>query len=270
MDRLLRMIVFGFALAVSPMAYAQKALIQKGITYSGSGQKLDLCRPSGTVRKTAIIFIHGGGFSQGNRQQMAGYCKLLAQGGFTSATVSYRLTSAGHAFPNAVQDIASAVAWMRQGAGTLGIDPSRIVLVGYSAGGTLALTVGLAKGSGIAGIVSAAGISDFASLLKATPHRKLREDIDAYLAGAPAQAASPLAHVSRNDPPVFLFHGKKDALVPVAQSVVLAEKLKANQINVLFRVFEDAGHEIMLPNKHLKQLLQEMTGFLLAIDDQAS
>lgn len=248
------------------VAIAQNALIQKDITYSKAGQKLDLCRPSSNVRKTAIILIHGGGFSQGNRGQMAGYCKLFAQGGFTSATVSYRLTSQGHAFPAAVQDVATAVAWMRQGAGVLGIDPAKIVLMGYSAGGTLALNVGLGENSGIAGIIDAAGVTDFAALRATTPHERLRQDIDTYLGGASTKAASPISHVTQDDPPVYLFHGKNDPLVPVSQSVALAQALQAKGVRTLLRVFEDAGHEIMLPNKHLRQLLQETTQFLLAID----
>lgn len=64
----------------------------------------------------------------------------------------------------------------------------------------------------------------------------------------------------------FCFHGKADPLVPISQSVLIAQKLKSNGVNVLFRAFDGAGHEIMLPNQHLKTLLKEMTAFLVAID----
>lgn len=247
-------------------AHTQTAHVQKGITYSKSGQKLDLCRPTGERRSTALVFIHGGGFSSGNRSAMLGYCELLAKGGFPSITISYRLTSKGHAFPAALQDVSSAVNWLRGNAAALGIDRKKVVLIGYSAGGTLALTTGLSDGSGIAGVVSAAGISEFSSVRKSTPHARLRRDIDAYLGSTPSAAASPITRVSRGDPPVFLFHGKADPLVPISQSVLLAKKLNSNGVNVLFRAFDGAGHEIMLPNRHLKTLLKEMTAFLVAID----
>ncbi len=247
-----------FAFAGQP---TEAAKVKKGVTYSKSGQKLDLCRPNGAARDTGLIFIHGGGFSSGNRDSMFGYCKLLADGGFPSATISYRLTSQGHAFPAALQDVSAAVNWMRANTGA-----KKIVLIGYSAGGTLAMTAGLANGSGIAGIVSSAGIADFASIRKSTPHAKLRRDIDAYLGGATAAVASPVNQVSRGDPPVFLFHGKNDNLVPVSQSVVMSKALKSKGVKVLFRAYDNAGHEIMLPNKHLKSLLQDMTKFLVAID----
>ena len=240
--------------------------VQNGLTYAPSGQRLDLCLPDGPRRKTGLIFIHGGGFAKGNRGQMLGFCKLLANGGFPSVTVSYRLTSQGHAYPAAVQDIKSAVAWMRKNAGKLGIDPGKIVVIGYSAGATLALSAGLENRSRVAGIVSVAGISDFALARQATPHRQLKKDIDAYLGRTPAPKASPLTAVSAGDPPVFLFHGKRDKLVPVTQSVILAERLKKARVKVLFRAFETGGHGIMLPGRHLKPLLQDLTKFLVAID----
>ena len=96
----------------------------------------------------------------------------------------------------------------------------------------------------------------------------MRRDIDAYLGGSPAAAASPISQVSRGDPPVFLFHGKSDTLVPVSQSVIMAQKLKATGVKVLFRAFDRGGHDIMLPTSpHLAQLLREMTAFLVAIDE---
>lgn len=264
---MLRSILFATSLLCAANS-AQAERVTKNVTYAPSGQKLDVCQPEGERRDTGLILIHGGGFSSGNRNAMLGYCRLLAKGGFPSVTISYRLTSQGHAFPKALEDVSAAVVWMRANAENLGIDPQKIVLIGYSAGGTLAMSTGYADGSRIAGVVSVAGISDFGPLRSSTPHAKLRRDIDAYVGRAGPVAPSPIKSVSRGDPPTFLFHGKDDNLVPVSQSVAMAETLKARGVKVLFRAFEDAGHEIMLPNKHLRQLLQEMTGFLVAIDER--
>lgn len=260
---LLTSAIFGFA---SSPTVSQGAKTQRKITYTQSGQKLDLCKPSGVVRKTALVFIHGGGFRTGNRGQMLGYCRLLAKGGFTSITIDYRKTAQGHAYPKANQDTVASIAWLRAQSAALGIDPNKIVLIGYSAGATLALRVGLEDKNRIAGIVSVAGLSDFQQVMDETPHPQLNKDLTAYLGNTSPQIASPIGQVSQGDPPVFLFHGKQDNLVSVAQSVGLAKQLEANKVKVLLRVFENAGHEIMLPNKHLKQLLHEMTKFLVAID----
>ncbi len=241
---------------------AGEAVVQRGVSYGSSGQKLDACTPKGPARTVSIVFIHGGGFSQGSRADMRGYCRLFAQGGFRSSTISYRLTSQGHAFPAALTDVKEAVHWMRKEAQ----GPTKVVLVGYSAGATLALSAGLADRSGIAGIIEVAGISDFETARAQTPHRRLRKDLDAYIGEASLKAVSPVYHVSRGDPPVFIFHGKQDNLVPVSQAVILAKALERNGVKHLLRVFDDGGHGIMLPGKHLKQLLHEMTGFLAAID----
>lgn len=247
-------------------AHAGGVKTQKGITYAPSGQKLNLCLPTTDIRKTAVIFIHGGGFSTGNRGQMQGYCKLFAKGGFTSVTVDYRLTKDGHTYPAANEDVAAAVEWVKAQAGGLGLDPNKVVLVGYSAGATLALRVGLADGAGVAAVIAAAGVVDIASVQKSTPHARLKQDLAAYLGNTPSQVASPLGQASRGDPPVFLFHGKRDELVPIWETIKMADALKAQKVKVLLRVFDDVGHEILLPNKNLKQVLHEMTRFLQAVD----
>lgn len=257
--------VFGCITFLAQQTTAQSASVERNLKYNDAGQRLDLCRPNQSVRKTALVFIHGGGFKTGNRGQMRGYCKLLAQGGFTSVTIDYRKTKQGHSFPAPNQDVGAAVQWLQGRAGQLGIDPNRIVLIGYSAGATLALRVGLDDQVGAAGIVAVAPVTDFAGALTRAS-RPLQRDLLAYIGSSSPRDVSPLGQVNRGDPPVFLFHGKQDRLVPISHSTQMAETLKRQNVKTLFRVFEDAGHEIMLPNKHLKQLLHDMTGFLVAID----
>ena len=240
--------------------------VELGIEYSETGQRLDLCQPTAEARKTAIVFIHGGGFTTGDRSDMLGYCKLFAEGGFTGVTIDYRLTSAGHAFPAALDDTKQSIVWMRENAKRLGFNPQKIVLVGYSAGATLALNAGLADEANIAGVINAAGIVDFEVIRASTPFENLRRDIDLYVGTAGLAVPSPIHQVSLGDPPVLIFHGKNDQLVPVTQSLELASALAEKEVIHLLRVFDGVGHDILLPNIHLQQLLNEMTGFLLAID----
>ena len=65
---------------------------------------------------------------------------------------------------------------------------------------------------------------------------------------------------------MVLFHGRDDALVPVAQSVSLAQSLRDRGGKVLLRVFDGVGHEVMLPNPKLPQLLDELARFVATID----
>jgi acetyl esterase/lipase len=252
-------------------AQQQQYSVRSGIVYSASNQQLDLYLPALPRKRTALLLIHGGGFREGSKEQMASLCGLYARAGFVAATINYRLAPT-HPFPAAFNDATRAVAWLREQAATQGFDSRKIVVIGYSAGANLALMVGLADGSGVAGIVSAAAPSDLAALLAQTPLAKLKSDLREYLGAAPAEQASPLGRVSPGDPGVFLFHGDRDLLIPVSQSLVLAQRLQANNVPVLLRVFQNAGHEIMLPdtpllpNPNYEPLVLDMTRFIVAIE----
>ena len=263
--QLLIILAFGALLITSCTNAKQPFLATKNILYNTQGQLLDLYLPKASNKKTAIMFIHGGGFKAGNKEEMAGFAKLYAKNGFVTTSINYRLTPE-HPYPAAVNDTKDAFAWMQKNALQYGYNANKIVLVGYSAGGTLSLNVGLDNTQHVAATISVAGVTEFGSLIKDTPLPALRADLETYLGQEDPLQASPLSQISQQSPPVFIFHGDKDNIVPISQSVLLAEKLKSNKVPVLFRVFPDAGHEIMLPNKHLKQLLKEMTGFILAVE----
>lgn len=237
------------------------------IVYGDNASALDLFIPKTDRKKTALLFIHGGGFTQGDKKAMNGYAKLLAQGGFTSVSVNYRLAPK-HPYPAALEDVTAALAWLRDHAVEFGFDRNKIVPIGYSAGGTLALNLALNNKLQLPAGVSVAGVTDIGKLISSTPHKRLRRDLKSYTGAAVTMLPSPIFQVNKLSSPVFLFHGDTDRLVPVSQSVLLAQKLKSLEVPVLLRVFPKAGHEIMLPNKHLKQLLEELTRFLLAVDSQ--
>lgn len=267
MRHLIKLALLTFVVAFAAGA-VEAQRVDRNIRYAPSGMRLDLCRPAADkVRKTIVILIHGGGFTDGDRSDMLGLCETLSQGGFLSATISYRLARSGKGYPAPVDDVKSAIEWARANAARYGADQGHVVVMGYSAGGTLALSAGLSTNSGVAAIIDVAGISDFGQALRETQHQRLRDDINAYLRGTPAEAASPIRLVSRDDPPVLVFHGKADSLVPVAQSVRLAEELNRANVKMLLRVFDGGGHDILTADSpHLEQLLQEMTDFLLAVD----
>lgn len=90
-----------------------------------------------------VVFVHGGGWSRGDKQMMDGSDKLehwRAQG-YAVASVNYRLVPEATVEQEA-EDVATAVAFLKGRAGTLGFDPGRIVLVGHSAGAHLVALVG--------------------------------------------------------------------------------------------------------------------------------
>jgi len=105
-------------------------------------QRLDLVKPAGVARAPVVLFVHGGGWSIGDKAHAAGDKARWANGkGWAFASANYRLV------PNATveqqaADVATAIAWLRANAAAQGLDPDRIVLMGHSAGAHLVALVG--------------------------------------------------------------------------------------------------------------------------------
>jgi len=94
--------------------------------------------------------------------------------------------------------------------------------------------------------------------------------MNAYLSGQSPILSSPIYSVRPGNPPVLLFHGDKDNLVPIAQSLTMLQKLKDNQVPASLHVLPNAGHEIFLQvqgNPSLQPILNDIT-LLAAIIDQ--
>jgi acetyl esterase/lipase len=252
-------------LILADPASAQPVTIDAGISFGSSGQKLDVCYPQAAPKRVAMLFVHGGGFRSGSRNDMLPFCRLYAEGGIVSATVDYRLSPA-NVFPAAVTDVREALAWFASQAQRYSFDANKIVIVGYSAGANLALMTGLRNDLPTGAIISFAAPTDLRSMIEGPTLDQAKHDVRAYLGSESPESGSPLHLASHGDPPVFLFHGQSDTFVPVSHSLLMAQRLQQANVPVLLRVFPNTGHEIMLPGPNFKQVLDEMTRFVIAID----
>ena len=111
------------------------------IQIPGGGRALaaDLFRPAAASSlRTAVILLHGGAWRFGSRADMVPYASALARLGFTALAAEYRLLGEA-AYPAQLDDVRSVIAWAQAHAAELGIDPGKIALEGFSAGGHLAL-----------------------------------------------------------------------------------------------------------------------------------
>lgn len=105
-------------------------------------QRLDLVKPAGVTKAPVLLFVHGGGWSIGDKRHAAApKAKHFAAKGWTFASANYRLVPQATVEQQAA-DVASAIAWLRANARNEGLDPDRIVLMGHSAGAHLAALVG--------------------------------------------------------------------------------------------------------------------------------
>jgi acetyl esterase/lipase len=259
---LLAALIPAAAQQAAPPAIPADLIWEPDLEYSNPATRLalDIVRPraaSGPL--PAIVLIHGGGFRAGNRESYLPLCIKLAQRGYATATVTYRL-SPGHQFPAPVYDVKAAVRWLRANAARFGIDPDRIGVTGGSAGGTLALFVGLTPGvaelegpggnldqsSRVSCVVNFYGATDFT--------KSYGKSVDAadvlplFLGGDLEHArtahlrASPLYWVSPNAAPVLSIHGTVDRYVAHEQSVWITERLRAAGVEAELETIEGADH----------------------------
>jgi len=202
--------------------------------------KLDLyLPPTGGTASSLVINIHGGGWNKGTKESQGGFSPFFKEG-YAVANIEYRLTAAATA-PAAIEDTRCALIYLINNAKTFNIDVSKIVIMGTSAGGHLALMGGLmendhlfdgnCKGTEnikVAAIIDKYGITDvwdwgYGKL-------KTSKSATSWLGAKAtdkdfAKSVSPLYQVKKSSPPVFIVHGDADPIVPYEQSVALKAKL---------------------------------------------
>jgi len=250
-----------------PVAQACRAADEAEIVYEtdvvygkGGGEdlKLDIASPKGLDHPVpCIVVIHGGGWSGGKRQDMAGIAKQAAAHGYVAATVSYRLAPK-HVFPAQVEDCKCAVRWLRSVAKERNIDPDRIGAVGMSAGAHLAMMLGTMGASD--GLEGEGGNGERPSQVQAVvsfvgPCNLVGEypDIstqilERFLGGKPqdkqaeCKQASPITYVTSDDAPMLLFFGTKDPLVPYDQAFQMTKALTDAGVPARVELLIGAGH----------------------------
>lgn len=249
------------------------------VEYGTGGEsklKLDLYLPKGRKKATpAIIFIHGGAWKSGKSSDMKFYCVKFAEKGYVTATVTYRLMDEAP-FPAAVHDVKCAVRWLRANAGKYQVDPERIVASGNSAGGHLSMMIGYSddpslEGTGgnnnlsssVCAVVNFYGPTDLT-----TDFAKKQELVERFVGGktfeeAPDafKLASPLFHLTRDDPPTLIFHGTIDSTVPIAQADMLAEKLKELGIDYVYERYDGWPHAMDLAEAVNQRCVYQMEQF---------
>lgn len=200
----------------------------------------------------AVVVVHGGGWRGGTRGDLPRWNAWLTDRGFVVFDVDYRLTPPPR-WRDAPGDVACAVGWVKRNAGRYGVDPARIVLLGRSAGGHLALLAAYGAGdprlppscpapdTSVAAVVALYAPADLAfgyrvpvgwSHPPATA-RVGRQVLRALTGGTPDTAAtayaagSPTTYVRAGLPPTLLVHGGRDRLVVPADTTRLAGRLAA-------------------------------------------
>jgi acetyl esterase/lipase len=208
-------------------------------------QKVDVYQPQPTaVNPPMVVFFYGGSWSMGDRADYRFVGEALASQGIVVVIADYRLSPESR-YPAFVQDSASATRWAFDQAADYGVKPSRIFVMGHSAGGynaaMLALdkrwleAVGLAP-SRLAGWIGLAGPYDF------LPIGDRKTQVAFNWPSTPTDS-QPLFHASRASPPALLLAPTKDSVVnPARSTMAMGEKLKNSGVRVEFELLESVGH----------------------------
>ena len=224
---------------------------------------LDLYLPAKAQGKIPlVIFVHGGGWISNDKYADMGYMKKtiaeIVSSGFALASIDYRLATQA-AFPALIQDCNRATSFLYDNANKYGLDRTRFAVMGFSAGGHLALLMGLAQNNNVAAfympnttkafrfkaVVDFYGPSELTSL-KSSEDPKSPEAV--LLGAAPlarpdlAKVASPVTYVDKNDPPFLIFHGEKDNIVSNQQSTLLHAWLDVAGVPNELIIVKDAPH----------------------------
>jgi acetyl esterase/lipase len=200
--------------------------------------KADVYIPMAPGPHPGIVFIHGGGWVSGNRNQMIKVIKAMADAGYVGFTIDYDLGKS--TFPGALNESLAAVRFLRAHAAEYHLDPFRIAVAGSSAGGELAALVGLAQGDTAAHVEAAIVFNGALDLTMPDPKTPMPSVATIDLGGQcesvmeACKAASPQYQVHAGAPPFYVGHGDQDQSVPFVQAVTFTDALKKAGVPVEF------------------------------------
>jgi acetyl esterase/lipase len=236
---------------------------------------IDIFWPDRDEKRTAVILLHGGALLMGHRSDMHRYARILRERGFLVIAAEYRLLNEVP-WPAQILDVKDVIRWVRANADWLRIDPDKVALQGFSAGGHLALLAAGTAGkdafgiqephpegsSAVAAVVSLFGPPSFTKdvfPVRPPPLVALfgpdgNEDL--------AREASPLLHVAGGFPPTFLLNGMADPLVPYSATLQLFQALIAAGNAADLHFFHGHTHEFAALPSMLESVQSEIALFL--------
>jgi len=250
---------------------------EKDVTYctmDGIKLKMDIYYPSKNSGRFAVtMYVHGGGWSSGDKAQGAGSVEIpaLQKAGFLVVSVNYRLAPE-YEFPAMIEDVKCAVRSLRAHADEYNLDPNRIGVWGSSAGGHLVNLLGttdqstgfdvgeyMEYSSRVQAVVDMFGPADLTVQFNGGYQAASRVfgDFDAAL-------ASPVTYVTADDPPFLMIHGEKDTLVPIEQSQILLAALQAAGVPAELVPVANAGHSFKPDGGEISPSRREIARLVVA------
>lgn len=261
---------------------------KRSVAYCKLGERkllLDVFYPTEKTKKkrTAIIFIHGGGWRTGNRTQHYPLAQRLANLDYVCFTPEYRLSTEA-LYPAAIYDLNAVLRWVHANAKKYAIDPNKIVIAGFSAGGELAAFLGTTIGNplfegaecntkqsgAVQAIIDIDGTLSFVHPESGEGDDSKRTSAATYWFGyskkeAPElwEEASPLTYVGKHTPPTLFINSSVERMHAGREDYL--KILKGNNIYTEVKTFENSPHSFCLFDPWFEPTVKYMDEFLRKI-----
>ncbi|MDT7831024.1 alpha/beta hydrolase [Flavobacteriaceae bacterium S356] len=194
-----------------------------------------------TQPKPAHLFFNGGGWAIGLPEWSYGACQGAAKDGRVAIAFDYRKRNVyGTDVKASVSDALAAIAWVRENANELGIDPNKILADGFSAGAHLALVSSMIENPKDFGVTSKYSSKPNAIILGSCPYDI--EGRDVYNVSYDTKTISPLYLIKDNLPPILAFHGENDDMVEFSEFEKFRDAIQKTKNNFIWRSYAGAGH----------------------------
>ena len=279
-----------------------KVLIRKDIlfarydTWPQADLKMDIYSPSASenAKHPAVILIPGGCWITAPKSAWSQMCMKLAENNFIAAGIEYRVIGAAD-YTEIIGDVKAAVRYLRAHADELHIDANKIAVMGASAGGYLAVMLGvtgntdkftfgdnLNHGSNVQAVIDCFGPTDLTRTADDYSDEKKElyyspsSFLSIFVNGVSgykdrkggsirdnherAEDANPLNYISKDTPPFLIFHGDSDKTVSLSQSKILHDALTEKGIDSSFYIINGGEHDAAY--FHQPQVVKIITDFL--------
>jgi acetyl esterase/lipase len=214
-----------------------------------------------------LAYVHGGAWIRGDKSEAAMFAQGMTAQGYLVVSINYRLYPAGR-YPAMIQDVKCAIRSLRANAGQYNLDPNRIGAIGVSAGGHLVALLGTSENSAgldvgehldqssrVQAVIAMAPVTD---LTRRFPNADIELMRQVGFGEDNIVQASPITHVTGDDPPFLLIHGDRDELVPVDQSQLMYDRLVEANVPAQLVIVRNARHSMTAPDGSATPTLAEI------------
>jgi len=233
---------------------------------------MDIYFPASGGPWPALVYVHGGSWMHGDKSEAAILAAGMTSQGYLVVSLNYRLYPMGK-FPGMIEDVKCAVRSLRANAIQYNLDPNRIGAIGASAGGHLVALLGtsdqsdgwdvreyLDQSSRVQAVVAMAPVTD---MTRKFPNVDIETIKLVGFGEANIMEASPITHVTADDPPFLLIHGDRDGVVPYEQSQLMYDRLLQANVPAQLVIVKNGDHSFAGINGTATPTLAEINQIIL-------